>query len=120
MATKTMDGPAPAVLATQKLFLILRDARKITWQQVTALLRSEAGRAPALTNALAKPGTAHAAQHECEQAPAAAAPGGPVPEQVLAHLQAMAARIDAKGKASLLQCTTNLGRAYLPAIRFLM
>jgi hypothetical protein len=121
VTTKLEDGPAPAVLATQKLFRILKDARKINRQQVADLLSSEARRPHnSGGNSKDEPISAHGAMRaSCEQTEAAAA-AAPLPAQVRTRLEAIAARIAAKGRAPLLPCTTQLGRAYLPAIRFLL
>jgi hypothetical protein len=118
VATKTEDGPAPALLANHKLFRILKETGKINRQQVADLLSSEAIRAHNGGDATDMPNIIHGDKHACEQAAANAA--APLPAQVLSRLEALAARIDARGRAPLLPCTTQLGRAYLPAIRFLV
>jgi hypothetical protein len=118
IATKLLDGPSPAILAIQKLFLFVRRFKMLNKQQVRVLISSVATPKYRDFDSVFESNTIHDLQQERNQT--AALPTGPPPEQMLTRLRAIADHIDANGRASLLPCTTALGRPYLPVARFLI
>ena len=120
--TKVTDGPPPATLATQKLLLILKNERKINRNQVLYLLRTHPVHVSEGSDLVAHP---REPLDDLPEYPTAEQQQPPAPSlealtaQVLARLHSLAERIDARGRASLLPCTTRVGRPFLPAIRFL-
>ena len=104
--TKGQDGPSPATIATQRLFRVLIQAKKINRQQVKELLQGESVFGQQLIDQ--QTNLNESSQHSVSG------------EQVLERLRSLSDRIETRGTASLLPCTTRLGRQFLPAIRFLM
>ena len=120
--TKVTDGPPPATLATQKLLLALMNERKINRNQVLDLLNETSLHARGGADIVAHPREPldDLPEHPIVEQPPTPAPScAALPAEVLARLHSLAERIDARGRASLLPCTTRVGRAFLPAIRFL-
>ncbi len=114
--TKTQDGPSFATLVTNALIRSLIKNRSTTSTQVADFLRAAAAAAIRI------PPTPPPAD-ACPIALAC-----PNPEPALARLclavqdslRALSHRIEARGKTSILPCTTNLHRSFLPGLRFLM
>ena len=115
VATKNRDGPSIATLTTQRLFRILKETKKLNRVQVDDLLREATKTSPDSAHSSSANGDhidsdETSVQNECKT----------VNEQVLERLRSLDSRIEMRGKASLLPCTSNLGRPFLPAIRFLI
>ena len=121
--TKTRDGPSTATLATNALICTLIRNRSTTKTQVADLLREAAAaiRSP--------PPSPPADPHTPTDADACpfslacphTAPSlAPLCLAVHARLRALGDRIEARGRASILPCTTKLPRSFLPGLRFLM
>ena len=115
VATKNRDGPSIATLTTQRLFRILKETKKLNRVQVDDLLREATKTSPDSAHSSSANGDhidsdETSVQNECKA----------VSEQVLERLRSLDSRIEMRGKASLLPCTSNLGRPFLPAIRFLI
>jgi hypothetical protein len=115
-ATKTADGPSPATLVTQKLFFVVKKDKRINRQQVIELLNS----AGDLSSESHDSPSAAKTKPDASFISSPSRQADTLSDEVLSRLESLAARIDAKGTASLLPCSTNLGRQYLPIIRFLV
>lgn len=94
VVTKTTDGPAMAVLAARELLIFLLSAKKIKRSKVFDLLEPFETRDGVVDDGLK--------------------------ERVISLLENLQARIKVRGRASLLPCTTRLGRPFIPAIQFLV
>jgi hypothetical protein len=123
VATKQTEGPSQATLATQKLFKVVKQTKKISRHQVLEIMRSLD--MPSLTSTLS---SRNRDIVPCDQSDKAdnqeegprSSPADDLTQQVISHLRSLASRIDINGKASLLPCATTLDRRYLPIIRFLL
>ena len=118
--TKTQDGPAPATLVTNALIHALKRNRSMKSSQVADFLREAAtatSSPPAPARADAEPPEPLAVSLAC---PLPATSHAPLCLAVHDRLRALSDRIEARGKASILPCTTNLHRPFLPALQFLL
>ncbi len=111
--TKTQDGPSADTLVTQRIIHLLVKQREINRSQITELLREAA----------ARPAPPSADDSEHNPGPIAAARSTEIDaalcRAVLFRLCALGDRVEERGKASLLPCTSNLGPAFLRPLRFL-
>jgi hypothetical protein len=122
-ATKTLDGPSSVTLATNAIIRALIGNRSTNSTQVADLLREAAAAIPSPPMAL--PADPLTDADACAVLLQLACPGpapshAPLCLSVLDRLRVLSDRIEARGKASILPCTTNLQRSFLPGMRFLM
>jgi hypothetical protein len=121
--TKTEDGPSAATIATQRLIRFLIKNRSITVKQVAHLLNQIATENRELsgpkTDILSEYRSSTDAS-EIQQMGDSSNRQYELTMEVIRHLQSIGDRIETRGKASLLPCTSNLGKPFLPAIRFLI
>jgi hypothetical protein len=120
ITTKTQDGPSPSTLATNALIHALRKNRSMSSSHVADFLREAAA---TICSPRAQPSSPVADADPCaasQACPHKSPSLTPLCLAVQERLRALSDRIEARGKASILPCTTNLRRSFLPALRFLM
>ena len=121
--TKTQDGPSHATLATNTLIRTVANQKSISRTKVAELLREAEATIPTPLTPLRADlhSTTDAAPFDVSTASAHPAPNhAHLCMAVRDRLRDLSERIEARGKASILPCCTNLNRSFLPALRFLM
>ena len=126
--TKEEDGPSLATQVIQNLILSLAKNRSITTDQIMNLLESVSSRRLAAAPHRIEPTSSTEAEKSlgtaAEKSSSAEAEkqssNQMLCSEVIYRLQLIGARIEARGKASLLPCTSKIGREFLPAIHFLI
>jgi hypothetical protein len=113
--TKTQDGPSHATLVTNTLIRTLAKKKSMSPTQVADILRKAANHTLTMSSCDVK----------VDDSPFADTPSPHAHLCMAVHgrLRALSERIEARGKASVLLCCTNLkvlNRSYLRALQFLM
>ena len=124
--TKTQDGPSSATLVTNALIHTLIRNRSATRTQVADMVREAAAAIPTPPTRPTPPPTDPQSPTDADPRPVSPACPRPAPSlaplclAVLDRLRALSDGIEARGRASMLPCTTKLHRSILPGLRFLM
>jgi hypothetical protein len=109
--TKTQDGPSHATLVTNNLIRTLAKKKSMSRIQVADILRKASNHALPMSSCDVK-----VDDRPCADTPS---PHAHLCMAVHDKLRALSERIEARGKASILPCCTNLNRSYLRALQFL-
>ena len=111
--TKTDDGPAPGTLATQSLIRFLLKQKSISTSQVLDILKTSVPDIRTQSKCMEEfLGVGGDDQRKSMEETLCL--------DVIHRLQTLCTRIESRGKASILPCTTSFGQPFLPAIRFLI